>query len=56
MTRPTADLTIHGRLAGVLASTKASEGYSTGLRKRHANPFARRVRAGELKDRVEKLA
>lgn len=51
-----AELTIHGRLAGVLASMQAFQDYTAGLREQHANEFARRVRAGEFKDRAEKMA
>ncbi|SIP88369.1 hypothetical protein SAMN05880561_1012 [Rhizobium sp. RU33A] len=50
-----AELTIHGRLAGVLASMQAFQDYTAGLREQHANEFARRVRAGEFKDRAERL-
>ncbi len=32
------------------------EDYTAGLREQHANEFARRVRAGEFKDRAEKMA
>ncbi len=51
-----AELTIHGRLAGVIASMQAFQDYSAGLREQHANEFARRLRAGEFRDRAEKMA
>ncbi|MFS2324265.1 hypothetical protein U2P60_02365 [Brucella sp. H1_1004] len=51
-----ADLTIHGHLAAVLASMQAFQEYSTGLKERHRNDFARRVRAGEFNNQSEKLA
>ncbi|MCD4660388.1 MAG: recombinase family protein [Agrobacterium sp.] len=51
-----ADLTIHGHLAAVLASMQAFQEYSAGLTERHRNDFARRVRAGEFNDQSEKLA
>jgi hypothetical protein len=41
-----ADLTIVGRLASILASMQAFQEYSAGLRERHTNAYARRVRAG----------
>lgn len=52
----TADLTIHGHLAAVLASMQAFQEYSAGLTGWHRNEFARRVRVGEFKDQTEKLA
>ena len=51
-----ADLTIHGRLAGVLASMQAFQEHSAGSRERHKNDFARRVRAGDFVNNPEKLA
>ena len=50
-----AELTIHGRLAGVLASMQAYQDYSAGLHERHANDYTRGVRAGEFRDNKEKL-
>jgi len=51
-----ADLTIHGHLAAVLASMHAFQEYSASLTERHRNEFARRVRAGEFNNLSEKLA
>ncbi|MDH0617021.1 hypothetical protein N5D47_26720, partial [Agrobacterium sp. GD03871] len=51
-----AELTIHGRLASILASMAAFQEYSAGLTERHRNEFARRVRAGEFSSQSEKLA
>ncbi|OJF95658.1 hypothetical protein [Pararhizobium antarcticum] len=50
-----ADLTVASRMAFILASMQAFQEYSAGLRERHANEFARRVRAGEFSDINEKL-
>ena len=50
-----ADLTVVGRLASILASMQAFQEYSAGLRDRHRNEYARRVRAGEFRDSKEKL-
>ena len=44
-----ADLTIHGRLASILASMKAFQDYSKAMRADFTDDYARRVRAGELK-------
>jgi len=35
---------------------QAFHDYTAGLREQHASEFARRVRAGEFKDRAEKMA
>lgn len=43
------DLTIHGRLATILASMKAFQDYSAGMRADFTNDYARRVKDGELK-------
>ena len=51
-----ADLTIHGHLAAVLASMQAFQEYSSGLKDRHRNEYARRVKAGEFSNQSEKLA
>ncbi|MFB0690285.1 recombinase family protein [Agrobacterium pusense] len=50
-----AELSIIGRLASILASMRAFQEYSAGLREQRANEFARRVRADEFKDRAEKM-
>ena len=50
-----ADLTIVGRLASILASMQAFQEHSAGLRDRHRNEYARRVRACEFRDSNEKL-
>ncbi len=51
-----AELTIHGRLSGVLASMQAFQEYRAGLSKQNTNDFARRVRAGDFANSAEKLA
>jgi hypothetical protein len=51
-----AELSIIGRLASILASMRAFQDYSAGIKERHRNEFARRVRAGEFKDRAEKMS
>ena len=51
----TADLTIHGRLASILASMKAFQDYSKAMRADFTDDYARRVRAGAFKSQKEKL-
>ena len=50
-----AELTIHGRLASILASMEAFQDYSAGTRAEHKNEYARRVRAGGFRDSRDKL-
>ena len=50
-----ADLTIHGRLASILASMAVLQDYSAGIREEHKNGYARRVSAGGFRDVKERL-
>lgn len=51
----TAELTIIGQLASILASMQAFQEYSAGLRQKHHDEFVSRVRAGSFSNLQEKL-
>ncbi|MCP8897430.1 hypothetical protein KYK29_21095 [Shinella daejeonensis] len=50
-----ADLTIHGRLATILASMKAFHEHSKAMRADFTDDYARRVRASAFKSQKEKI-
>ncbi|WP_132662118.1 hypothetical protein [Rhizobium azibense] len=45
-----ADLTIHGRLASILASMEAIQDYSARMREHYHRDYSTRVKAGEFSD------
>ena len=51
-----AELSIHGHLAAILAAQEAWQEASQGLRREHANEFGRRRKAGEFRTFQEKVA
>lgn len=50
-----AELTIVGRLASILASMRAFQDYSAGLRQRHHDEYTRRAKASEFDNLQERL-
>ena len=50
-----ADLTIHGRLATILASMKASHEHSKAMRADFVDDYAQRLKDGELKGQKAKV-